>query len=170
MRTLGIIMIIFGSLFAITRGCMNVYSGYEYDKTIGSNWDLADRASTLAQKSEYVNKFVIALDSCKLDGINNSIFLATPDRGFSENMRALKSLQNRLIQISCMSESDFAYQTALQQITAQEQGEAHELTRNLYGCWQKVNHYTLWNDLISLSFLLLQFIIIVVGGALTFND
>lgn len=169
MKTTGILLIVFGSIFAIGRGILRVYVNYEYANKIECNWDLADRASTLAQKAEYIDKFVKALEDCKLEGTNSALFLETPETDFNENMKALKSLQSRLIQISNMSETDFAYQTALQQITAQEQGEAHEMLHHLEDCWQRQNHPTIWNWLLAVVFFIIQALMIILGVAI-FNN
>jgi hypothetical protein len=59
-------------------------------------------------------------------------------------MVALKSLQGRMHQIQSMDEQSFAYQTAIQQITAQEQGEAAHLTDTFEGCWYLRNYSALW--------------------------
>lgn len=163
MKTFGVILILFGSLFAISRGALRIYVWYEYQNTIACNWDLSERASTLAQKSEYMNKFVGALEKCNLDGTNSALFLQTPESDFTQNMKALKSLQQRLSDISGMDENSFAYQTALQQITAQEQGEAHEMLSHLQNCWERQNYYTVWNWLYFVGLLLLQFLCIIIG-------
>ncbi len=162
-KKVAIALIIIGIMFAIGRGCFHVYAYYQYENKIGNNWDLADRASTIIQKSEYINKFVAALEKEKLDGVHNALFFPNDENDFTQNMKALKSLQNRLQDISMMDENSFAYQSAMQQITAQEQGEATALLSNLQGCWLKVNYYTLWNNLICLIFLVLQICSIVFG-------
>lgn len=163
MKTFAVFLILFGSLFAISRGILRIYVSYEYTNEIGCNWDLSERASTIAQKSEYMTKFMKALEAAKLDGVNSNLIMETPESDFTQNMKALKSLQQRLIDISGMDENSFAYQTALQQITAQEQGEAHDMLDNLKECWKRQSHYTIWNELIGIGFLILQFICIVIG-------
>ena len=47
-------------IFGITQ---NILSDYHYDKQIESYWKLADKASTIKQKSIYIDKFVIALET-----------------------------------------------------------------------------------------------------------
>src|SRR3972149_391994 len=156
MKTLGIILLVGVPVFAISRGIFGVYVHYEYETKIGSNWDLSERASTISQKSEYLDKFVFELEKCELDGIHNALFFQNEENDFTQNMKALKSLQKRLKDISTMDENSFAYQTAMQQITAQEQGEAGCLLDNLYSCWEKKNHYTTWNFFIVIGFFILQ--------------
>lgn len=162
-RSTGVILLLIGLTFATIRGGYRIYIEYQYNQTIASSWDLADRASTIAQKAEYINKFVDALRGTNLSGTNSRLWLQTPATSFDENMKALKSLQSRLKDITAMDENSFAYQTAIQQITAQEQGQAHDLLYNLQECWERANYYTFWNPLISLSFGAIQLILIGLG-------
>ena len=170
MKATGIILLVVGIVFAISRGIFRIYVHYEYKNEIGCNWDLSDRASTIAQKSEYLDKFVLALEKCKLDGTHDALFFPNDENDFTQNMKALKSLQKRLRDISTMDENSFAYQTAMQQITAQEQGEAHNLLDTLYGCWQKEYHYSVWNNLMVIGFLILQALMIIAGIILINED
>lgn len=128
-------MFIVGICLSIGRGAQRIYANYEYTNTVESSWHLADRASTIAQKSEYIDKFAASLDGQHLQGTNANLFLQTPQSAFDENRKALQSLQNRLRDISKMDESSFAYQTAIQQITAQEQGEAKGILDSFESCW-----------------------------------
>lgn len=169
-KTIGTILLIGGLVFAISRGIFHWNVNRTYKSEIGSYWDLSDRASTIVQKSEYLNKFVEALEKCKLDGVHDALFYPNDENDFTQNMKALKSLQKRLQDISTMDENSFAYQTAMQQITAQEQGEAHGLLDNLYGCWEKQNYYTAWNGWICLGFLILQILMVGIGWVIVFED
>lgn len=169
MKKAGILLLLFGIVFSISRVVMRVSINFEYANKIGCNWDLSERASTIKQKSEYMDKFVKALEKCNLDGINDAIFYPTPESDFSENLKAVKSLQQRLLDISSMDENSLAYQTALQQITAQEQGEAHQMTSTLWECWEQKYYYTYWNGLVVTGFILLQFLLIVMGFTIAFD-
>jgi predicted negative regulator of RcsB-dependent stress response len=165
-NTIAVLLIITGSLFAIGRLAFHIYCSYQYKNEIQNLWTLSDRASTITQKSEYMNKFVDALEKQNLHGVNSALFLPTPENDFDENFKAVKSLQKRLTDISGMDENSFAYQTALQQITAQEQGEAKGMLDEFASCWDKVNHYTDWNWLLCLFFLVLQIGMIITGCAI----
>lgn len=167
MRKIGILLIFAGILFFISRSAYRMYANYQFANTVGYNWTLADRASTIAQKSEYIDKFVLALESSGLDGLNCSLIFPTPSREFDNNLKSLKSLQSRLKKISSMDENDFAYQTAMQQITAQEQGEATEMIDIFNSCWHRKNYYTLWSPWYFWGFLTLQFLLIFIGWVLT---
>lgn len=160
-----ILLVVFAGLWIKAE----VTAGYEYSNTIGSYWDLSDKASTLQQKSTYLDKYVAALEQPGAFAPFDATIFQTPDNSFEQNMVALKSLQGRMHQIQGMDEQSFAYQTAIQQITAQEQGEAHLLTGTLEGCWYLQNHYFLWgwHDGLIWGFLGLALITI---GVLAMND
>lgn len=162
-RTIGIILLISGIAFSLSRISYKIGVYYEYENNIGSKWDLADRASTITQKAEYIDEFVLALDQADLYGIHNAILYPTDENYFDQNMKALKSLQQRLKTISNMDENSFSYQTAMQQITEQEQGEAHKMLENIYKCWKKKNYYSCWNKFIVIGFFFIQLILIVLG-------
>lgn len=170
MKTIGIILVVSGILFATTRGAFHYYVSKQYTNEIGSKWELSDRASTIVQKAEYLDKFICALEKNNLNGVHNTIFYPNDENDFTENMRAIKSLQKRLHDIETMDENSFAYQTAMQQITAQEQGEAHNILNVLQGCWEKQNYYTTWNDFIVCGFLILQILMIGVGCVMIIED
>lgn len=137
------ILVTIGILFAIILGIYELKSSYVYNNTIGSYWSLSDKASTLQQKSEYLDKYVGALESAHMAS-HNAVIFPTPDNSFEQNMVALKSLQGRMHQMQNMDEQSFAYQTAMQQITGQEQGDARGLTDTLEGCWYLENRPLLW--------------------------
>jgi len=102
----------------------SVVADWSYEQSISSPWKLADKASTIVQKANYIDQFVVALENAKLNGTNNAIWLKTPNNSFDSNLEQLKTLQTRLHEIERMDVTSFQYQTAIQQITQQEQGEA----------------------------------------------
>lgn len=118
-----------------------IRSGYQFESQIGSNWKLAIKASTIQQKSEYVDKFVLAVEESNAAKGNDAIFLKTPDNDLSNNVRAVKSLQSRLQEIKTMDVSSFQYQQAIAQITAQEQGEATRLIGTIESGWYLQSGY-----------------------------
>jgi hypothetical protein len=145
MKTTGIILTILGILFiGLTIG-NGIVGHYHLEKDFLSYWSLADKSSTIIKKSEYLDKFVEALEKQNFEGKYNALFLNTPDNNFDQNFVVLKSLQQRLHEIKGMNVSSFEYQTAMQQITGQEQGEASAMIRIFRGVWWKENHFLLWN-------------------------
>ena len=168
-KSFGILLLTIGVLFALSRIAYRTYANYVYENGIASNWILAERASTIKQKSEYMDKFILALEKSDLRGTNSNLILQTPATSFNENLKALQSLQKRLADISGMDENGFAYQTAIQQITAQEQGEAHGVLDNISSCWKRVHFYTLWNPVIVIIFVIIQAILIVGGMVIVTN-
>lgn len=118
---------------------------YRWERDIGSYWTLADKQSTIAAKAVYIEKFVVAIEKEKITGYNAVIF-KTPDNDVSKNVEALKTLRDRLNEIKNLNPESFAYQTAIQQITAQEQGEAQGMISQIQGCWLLHNGYWyVWN-------------------------
>src|SRR5271154_5767743 len=141
-------------IFGIMWGVREVRASYEYSNVIGSYWSLSEKASTLQQKSTYLDQYVAGLEAAKL-AQNNSIIFPTPNNSEAQNLVALKSLQGRMHQIQGMDEQSFAYQTAIQQITAQEQGEASNLTETFEGAWMLANYPTLWGWIDGIVWILL---------------
>lgn len=122
-----------------------VIGNYKYDSEIQSYWNLADKASTIIKKIEGIDKYVMALEKSNLQGKYNAIFLTTPDNSFDENFQALKSLQQRLHDIEKMDVKSFEYQTAMQQLTGQEMGEARNMINVFESIWWKEHHFILWS-------------------------
>jgi hypothetical protein len=147
-------------------GC--VHAEYHYSKNVGSYWSLAEKASTIKQKSEYMDKFVDALSKENF-AANNAIILATPDNETASNNRAVKSLQDRLHEIQGMNPKSFEYQAAIQQITAQEQGEAHGVLSELEGAWLLANGYFFCWDWIGGTIAGFALIVGFIGGAILAN-
>jgi hypothetical protein len=128
---------------------------------VDAYWSLSDKASTLDQKSAYLDQYVSGIEG-QTFAPNNATIFPTANTAFAQNLIALKSLQGRMHQIKGMDESSFAYQTAIQQITAQEQGEAQALTSTLEGCWMLQHHPMLWGW--HLGLLLASLIFLIIGA------
>jgi hypothetical protein len=145
MKAIGTILLITGII--IICGCIvnNISGRYSYERNFNSFWNLADKSSTLEAKREYIGKFITALSKGNFEGKYNAVFLTTPDNSFDMNFKALNTLYQRLDEIKTMNPSSFEYQTAIQQITAQEQGEAEPMLAVFRGIWWKENHFFLWD-------------------------
>ena len=139
-----------------------VSANWEWENNVLSSWNLSDKASTIAAKSQYIDKFIASLQSASL-GDNDALIWKTADNNCANNVAAVTTLRDRLDQIKGMDESSFQYQQAIQQITAQEQGEAGGMLHTLKGCWMKANHYVLWNPFYVLGYILA----LIVGISLT---
>lgn len=147
--------------FAIIGYIFYVVHAYAQYAKIQSHWVLADRASTIDQKSKHIDNFIHALESTGLQGTYSSLFIVNEGNSFDANLNALKTLQQRLVEIKDMDVKSFEYQTAIQQITAQEQGEANEMLSVLSSCYMRENHILAWGinpDLIIIGFVLLAFL------------
>lgn len=140
-----------------------VRSGYTWENKYHSNWTLADKSSSIPAKAELVNAFVASMESNRHDfADNDAIFLTTPDNSFDNNIKALKTLQVRLKDIEKMDPTSFQYNTAIQQITAQEQGEAHQMIGVLQGCYNLKNYKMAWKW-IQVTNVLLMLILLVIA-------
>ena len=128
----------------ILHGKMCLDAHYDYERRAGSFWKLAVKSSTLEEKSKYVGLFYNAISEIKHSEYN-AIFYKTPNNNFHKNLDTLLSLKNRLHIIKIMDENSFAYQTAMQQITSQEQGEAEEMLSVLSGCFYLENYWYYWD-------------------------
>lgn len=135
---------------------------FQYERDHLSYWNLAEKASTIQQKAMYMDKFVASFQQKGYEGTYNAIIFKTQDNSFDKNYEALQSLKKRLDEIQKMNIASFEYQTAIQQITQQEQGEAHKLLEELSGVWWKKNYFFLWNWVCG-SIVILALILIVAG-------
>lgn len=151
-------------ILLIIDGAVTIVGHYQYSKKYSSYWSLAEKASSIEKKIEGIDKFVAALESSSLSGKYDALFLETPDNSFDENFEALKSLQTRLHEIKEMDIKSFEYQTALQQITQQEQTEAGEMLSVFSGVWWKENHIMLWGWIGAVQVLVLIIVVFIAGG------
>lgn len=161
MKKFGILLTIIGSMLIVLSIVGGIIGSYQYENEIKSYWELADKSSTVIKKAENIDKFVEALENSKLKGKYNAIFLITPNNSFDLNFDALKTLQQRLHEIKDMDVTSFEYQTAMQQITEQEQGEANKMINVFKGIWWKENHFLLWDWIAVVQ------ILICIGVAIT---
>jgi hypothetical protein len=76
--------------------------------------------------------------------VYNAMFFKNPGNNVQKNLEVLLSSQERLRQVRKIDVSSLAYQTAVQQVNAQEQGEAQEITKTIKGAWflEPVVHFT----------------------------
>lgn len=144
MKRFGQLLVLVGIIGLFAYMINGIRSDYEYEETVYSYWQLSHKSSTLEKKSENLDIFVNKLSELGLEGKHDAIIFETKNNSFDENMITLKSLQDRLVQIKNMDVSSFAYQTAILQITEQEQGHASSMLGVLDGVWYKEYHFMLW--------------------------
>ena len=145
MKKTGIILTIVSSIVLIISITSSIIGSYKLERDYISHWNLSDKSSTIEAKSYHIDNFVNSLSNDNFEGKHNAIILKTLDNSFDENFKALKTLQQRLYEILEMDVKTFEYQTAIQQITSQEQGEAQHMMRVIKGIWWKENYWYLWN-------------------------
>lgn len=162
---IGVILFIIGLTLTVGMAGSDMLAGNQYNNEIYNYWSLADKSSTIETKSEYIDKFVYALDNAGLHGKYNTIWLQNPDNSFDNNLKMLKTLQTRLHEIKTMNVSSFEYQQAMFQITSQEQGEAHEMLSVFSGVWYLKNHTWLWGW-IPIPLFILGLCLLRIGAAL----
>lgn len=147
-----------------------ILSDYYYEKQYLNLWTLADKSSTIGEKERLINNFVAAIKNGKKKGDftdYNALLLRTPNNNFDANLKAVQSLADRLTEIKGMDPASFQYNTAIQQITAQEQGQATNLMSVFDGCYTLANWPVVWSW-IGLLFFILYAILAIVGGICLF--
>lgn len=150
-KGLGNILIVIGILMILFLLIMSYISNYIYEKNISYAWKLADKSSSLDAKSKYIDEFINNLEREKFSEYN-ALILKTPDNNIQNNINAINTLRNRLNEIKDLDPESFAYQTAIQQITEQEQGEAYEMLSVIREGWILNNYFYLWNWIYSLIY------------------
>ena len=136
-------------LCVVIGGCQikqAIIGNYQFEKQFLFAWNLADKSSTIEAKANYIAQFVNLLETYKNNFSSyNAVWLKTPDNSLEKNIDAVKTLNSRLHEIMKMDVASFQYNTAIQQITAQEQGEATNLIYTIKGCWMKESYPMNWD-------------------------
>lgn len=165
-RNLALFLWFMVAVIGVTLTYGQIMAKYNYQKRYSYHWNLADKSSTIPAKEQHINAFVKALKEGKARGDfsdNNAIFLKTPDNSFDANFAAIETLAQRLGEIQQMDPKSFEYNTAIQQITEQEQGESYKMMSVFYGCYELANYFYVWGWIDTI--LVLTFIISAVVGA-----
>lgn len=143
-----------------------VAENYYFEKDFKSSWELSDRSSTLQAKEQYMTQFIEELNNKSNQFTEyDAVFLKTPQNSFDNNLKAVTTLRDRLVDIKGMNESSFEYQTAIQQITAQEQGQADALIGTLRGCYDLKSYPITWAWL-CVIYAIITFSLIAIGAYL----
>ena len=135
---------------------------YKYEKKFLYAWNLSDKSSTIEAKAKYITEFVNTLKEYKTQfADNNAIFFCTPDNSFDNNLAAIETLKGRLESIQKMDPASFQYNTAIEQITKQEQGEAHRLLYVIQGCYYLQTYPLLWGWIFQIVMGILAVVLLV---------
>ena len=154
----------FGGLLAlIIYGALAFPKFNDYTNQHYNYWDLSVKSSSIEDKFIYIDQMVKSFEGSDLAGTHNAILYKNPSNSFDANFKALVSLRDRLQEIKAMDVSSFEYQTAISQITAQEQGEASDMLSVLQGCWFKQNHPLYWGWIAG-TIITVLIIFVIVGG------
>lgn len=170
MRKIANILLIICSLTIAYQIRSQIISDYRWEKYYCQAWNLADKSSTIPAKQAHIAEFISLLKSnARAFASHDAVWLKTPNNSFEQNLSALATLGDRLTQIQEMNPSSFEYNTAIQQITAQEQGEAHAMMSVFKGCWELENYTIIWGWIGGLVFCG-ALIGIVFGGGVYFVE
>ena len=143
-----------------------VRASYKYEKNFSYAWNLSDKSSTIEAKAKYISEFVSNIEEHKDQfAENDAVFFTTPDNSFEKNLDAVKTLKERLEDIKKMDPTSFQYNTAIEQITKQEQGEAGKLLDVIEGCYFLKSYPILWGwyEGIIILFSIMLLIIGIIG-------
>ena len=170
----GAIFLALGTIAIVFLIVGNVLAKYHYLQDYGNLWNLADKSSDIKSKAQYIENFITALETGDQKGEfadHDAIWLATPDNAFADNLRALRTLGTRLQEIQGMDPRSFEYNTAIQQITAQEQGDAYRMLTVFTGCYKLANYPWLWGWIagIEIGFIVI-FVLVGILGFLIWSD
>lgn len=154
--------LVFGGLIILIAYIALAFPAFnDYNQQHENYWELADRSSSIEDKYVYIDQMVKSFENSDLHGMYDASFYKNPSNNFDNNLQALKTLRDRLDEIKDMDVTSFEYQTAISQITAQEQGEARAMLTVLQGCWFKNNHILYWGWVATVFSILLAAMIIV---------
>lgn len=144
---LGYLLLVAGVIMMTLQIRSSILSGYTYEKQYSNLWELADKSSTIPAKQQYITQFLSTLKAGQTNGEfadYDATWLKTPNNSFAANVKAIQTLSDRLTQIQDMDPASFQYNTAIQQITAQEQGEARRMLAVFEGCYDRENYPLIW--------------------------
>jgi hypothetical protein len=168
---IAIICIIVGLVMAAWQIRTAVIANYQLENNYTQLWKLSDKSSTIPAKQKYIAQFVAALKAGQAKGDfagHDAKWLQTPNNDFGQNLTALKSLEGRLDEIQKMDPTSFQYNTAIEQITKQEQGEAGPMMNVFKGCYLLQNYPMVWGWICGI-FIAIEAALIIVGGIMLFN-
>lgn len=134
-KLIGVVIVLALIIWVAIFSCFYISSGIELNNVLTGYWDVADKSATIEKKSEYVDKFVGSIEKLKLNEGNSAVVFKSYSNYMPNNYDAIKSLQKRLHEVKDMDPKSFQYQTAMQQLTGQEWGEAHDLINQFEYKW-----------------------------------
>ena len=165
MKILGYLLLVGGVIMLALQIRSSILSRYTYEKQFSNLWELADKSSTIPAKQQYITQFLYALKAGETNGVfadYDATWLKTPNNSFAANIKAIQTLSDRLTQIQDMDPASFQYNTAIQQITAQEQGEAHRMLAVFEKCYDRECYPIIWGW-IGVVFTMTAVVIVIAG-------
>ena len=165
MKTIGYLLLVAGVIMLTLQIRSSILSRYTYEKQFSNLWELADKSSTIPAKQQYITQFLNTLKAGETNGVfadYDATWLKTPNNSFAANIKAIQTLSDRLTQIQDMDPASFQYNTAIQQITAQEQGEAHRMLSVFEGCYRRECYPIVWGW-IGIVFTMIAVVTVIAG-------
>lgn len=107
--------------FVVNGAYVSYIVSLQYEREIGQYFDYADSASDAKTKSIYFGQYINALKEHGLDKGTNSVYnKEQPAADLSKKFTVATSLQNRIVELSTLDETDTAYQLGMTQINDNE--------------------------------------------------
>ena len=169
MRTTGVVFILASVVLLGMLVIKSIQADFYFERDYGSQWQLADRASTIKAKRDKLTEFVWRLRHSDEFSDHNAVFLDTDANSFDRNVEVLDTLVKRLDEIQTMPVDSFQYNTAIQQITAQEQGEAHAMMNVFDGCYRLHNYPLAWSWILAWS-IVVALVMLTIGVLVILTD
>jgi len=113
-----IVLLIAGYITVFTVN--SIRNGYMWENTVNSYFELADRASSIDKKLEYLKQYRAALMEKGLNAGQSRYVRPTPASDLSNQMIILDTLIIRMEDAQKLSSSSLEYQQAIKQITTDE--------------------------------------------------
>lgn len=82
MKAFGIFLVVIGTIGLLAIMIAGVVCHYQWNSSIGSYWDLSEKASSIALKSDYLDKYVAALENAGLHGSHDAVWFRTPNNDY----------------------------------------------------------------------------------------
>jgi hypothetical protein len=165
MRTIGIIIALIGLGSCSLQIRQTLRADYNWQNNYANHWYLADKSSTIEAKQKQIKLFVNSLEEGNRVGqfaSHDALIYQTPNNDFRSNITALETLSQRLDEIKTMNPASWEYQTAIHQITEQEQGEAHDMLDVFRGSYRLAVYPWVW-DYLGLLYGSIEFLVFAFG-------
>lgn len=161
-------LILFVAIFCAVSISQCVSASMEWNERVGYAWDMADKSSTLTEKSKYIDEYISRLKDVEHEEYGAIVYKIKSNR-YDLNLKALETLGQRLKQVQKLDVNSFAYQTAIQQITAQEQGEAQNMIKVFYNAFILKKYWWAFSTVQAWVWVIFTIVFLVCGTIILFK-